>query len=81
VLCGRFAALAGAPVPGRQAAPLRAAVHHAAAGAAAEAMALWIERHLDPAQVVIAPLTRHAAAWLGPGMLGIAWLRGSGGDA
>jgi fatty acid-binding protein DegV len=49
------------------------AVHHAAAGPGAEALALWIERELSPARLVVAPLTRHAAARLGPRMLGIAW--------
>jgi len=49
------------------------AVHHAAAGPGAEAMARWIERELSPARLVVAPLTRHAAARLGPRMLGIAW--------
>lgn len=52
----------------------RIAIHHAAAGAAAEAMALWCERHLEAAQVIIAPLTRHQAARLGPGFLALAWL-------
>ena len=49
------------------------AVHHAAAGPGAEALARWIERELAPARLVIAPLTRHAAARLGPRMLGAAW--------
>ncbi len=49
------------------------AVHHAAAGPGAEALARWIERELSPARLVIAPLTRHAASRLGPRMLGIAW--------
>ncbi len=54
---------------------LRVAVHHAGTPPAAEAMALWIERNTDAAQVVVAPLTRHAAARYGPGMIGIAWVR------
>ena len=49
------------------------AVHHAAAGPGADALARWIERELSPARLVMAPLTRHAAARLGPRMLGIAW--------
>jgi len=49
------------------------AVHHAAAGPGAEALARWIERELSPARVLVAPLTRHAAARLGPRMLGVAW--------
>ena len=49
------------------------AVHHAGAGPGAEALARWIERELSPARLVVAPLTRHAAARLGPRMLGIAW--------
>jgi hypothetical protein len=52
----------------------RVAVQHAAAGAAAEAMATWCTRNLDLAEVVIAPLTRHQAARLGTGLLGMAWL-------
>ena len=49
------------------------AVHHAAAGPGADALARWIERELDPARVVVAPLTRHAATRVGPRMLGVAW--------
>jgi fatty acid-binding protein DegV len=49
------------------------AVHHAAAGPGADALASWIERELSPARLVVAPLTRHAAARLGPRMMGIAW--------
>ncbi|MGE3857602.1 MAG: hypothetical protein AB7G21_11670 [Dehalococcoidia bacterium] len=52
----------------------RVAVHHAAAGPAAEAMALWCRRNLEVAEVVIAPVTRHQAARLGPGFLALAWL-------
>ncbi|MSQ42512.1 MAG: hypothetical protein EXR65_05700 [Dehalococcoidia bacterium] len=66
----RFAALVAA---GGGAGALRVAVHHAGSAAAAGAMALWIERHLAPAQTVVAPLTRHAATRLGPGMVGLAW--------
>ncbi|RLT35485.1 MAG: hypothetical protein DWI59_03015 [Chloroflexi bacterium] len=54
---------------------LRVAVHHAGAAAAAEAMALWVERTLHPEEVVVAPLTRHAASRLGPGVVGVAWYR------
>jgi fatty acid-binding protein DegV len=57
-----------------EAGALRVAVHHAGAGPAADAMARWIERHTDAAQVVVAPLTRHAATRLGPGMVGMAWV-------
>ncbi len=53
----------------------RVAVHHGAAGPAAEAMALWCERNLDAVEVVIAAITRHEAARLGPGFLALAWLR------
>jgi fatty acid-binding protein DegV len=53
--------------------PLRVAVHHAAAAPAAEAMSRWVERDLAPQEVVIAPITRHAATRLGPEMVGFAW--------
>lgn len=49
------------------------AVHHAGAEPGAQALARWIERELVPARLVVAPLTRHAAARLGPRMLGVAW--------
>jgi len=49
------------------------AVHHAAAAPGAEALARWIDRTLSPARLVVAPLTRHAAARMGPRMLGVAW--------
>lgn len=52
----------------------RVAVQHAAAGAAAEAMATWCRRNLEVAEVLIAPVTRHEAARLGPGFLALAWL-------
>jgi fatty acid-binding protein DegV len=55
--------------------PLRVAVHHAGAQPAAEAMARWTGRNLSPDELVIAPLTRHAASRLGPGMVGFAWYR------
>ncbi len=74
----RFAleARAGSPDAGRpDNGALRVAVHHAGAAAAAEAMARWVERTLQPEEVVIAPLTRHAASRLGPGMVGFAWYR------
>jgi fatty acid-binding protein DegV len=54
---------------------LHLAVHHAGAAAAAGALAKWAERALDPAEVLIAPLNRHAASRLGPGMVGVAWYR------
>ncbi len=59
--------------PGRA----RIAVHHGAAGAAADAMAAWCQRNLDAAEVFIAPITRHQGARLGPGFLALAWLRES----
>lgn len=55
--------------------PLHVAVHHAGAAAAAGALAEWARRRLDAAEVVIAPLTRHAATRLGPAMVGVAWYR------
>jgi fatty acid-binding protein DegV len=54
---------------------LRVAVHHAGSEAAAEAMVLWTERALAPEEVVVAPLTRHAAGRFGPGMVAFAWYR------
>ncbi|RLT38667.1 MAG: hypothetical protein DWI58_14735 [Chloroflexi bacterium] len=53
----------------------RIAIQHSSSGPAAEAMALWCTRNLDAAEVVIAPITRHEAARLGPGFVAIAWLR------
>jgi fatty acid-binding protein DegV len=55
---------------------LHVAIHHAGVEPAAEAMARWTERNLDAHEVVLAPLTRHAASRLGPGMVGFAWYRG-----
>jgi hypothetical protein len=52
---------------------LRVAVHHASAGAPAEALVRWAERELAPVELALAPLTRHAATRFGPRMLGIAW--------
>ena len=52
---------------------IHVAVHHAAAGPGANALARWVERELKPARLVVAPLTRHAATRLGPRMLGFAW--------
>ncbi|MEX2230341.1 MAG: DegV family protein [Dehalococcoidia bacterium] len=57
-------------------ASLHVAVHHAGAGAGAEALALWVRRTLDPAEVLIAPVTRHAATRFGPRMIGVAWYSG-----
>ena len=54
----------------------RVAIHHAAAGAAAEAMARWCKRNLEAPEVVIAPITRHQGARLGPGLIAMAWLAG-----
>lgn len=53
----------------------RVSILHASSGPAAEAMAQWCGRHLDLAEVVVAPITRHEAARLGPGFLALAWLR------
>ena len=36
-------------------------------------MATWIERHANPLEVHVAPITRHAGTRLGPGFVGIAW--------
>ena len=52
---------------------LRLAVHHASAAAPAEALVRWAERELSPAELVLAPITRHAATRFGPRMLGLAW--------
>jgi fatty acid-binding protein DegV len=54
---------------------LRVAVLHAGAEPAALAMRRWLERELEPEEVVIAPLTRHAATRLGPGLVGFGWYR------
>lgn len=54
---------------------LHVAIHHAGATAAAGALAEWARRNLDPTEVLIAPLSRHAATRLGPGMVGVAWYR------
>jgi fatty acid-binding protein DegV len=53
----------------------RVAILHSSSGPAAEAMAQWCGKHLDLAEVVIAPITRHEGARLGPGFLAMAWLR------
>ncbi len=52
---------------------LRLAVHHASATAPAEALLRWAERELSTAELVLAPITRHAATRFGPRMLGLAW--------
>lgn len=52
---------------------VRVAVHHAGVRPAAEAMATWIERHVQPAEIHVATITRHAATRWGPGFVGIAW--------
>ena len=52
---------------------LRVAVLHAGSEPAALAMQRWLERELQPEEVVIAPLTRHAATRLGPGLVGFGW--------
>ena len=67
----RFGDFATAPADGGR---LRIAVHHAGAAAGAEALATWARRRFDDAEITIAPLTRHAARRLGPGMIGVAWL-------
>ncbi len=57
----------------RDASGLRVVVHHGGVGPGAEAMATWIERHVQPLEVHVTPITRHAATRYGPGFLGIAW--------
>jgi fatty acid-binding protein DegV len=52
---------------------LRVVVHHAGVRPAAEAMATWIARHVQPGEVHVATITRHAATRWGPGFVGIAW--------
>jgi fatty acid kinase fatty acid binding subunit len=54
---------------------LHVAVHHAAAAAGAEALATWLRRALAPAELIVEPITRHAATRLGPRMIGVAWYR------
>ena len=51
------------------------AVVHAGADAAAGALAVWAERVLHPAELVVAPMTRHAATRLGPGAIALCWVR------
>lgn len=52
---------------------VRVTVHHGGTGPAGEAMATWIERHVQPVEVHVTPITRHAGTRYGPGFLGIAW--------
>ena len=52
---------------------LRVAALHAGAEPAALAMQRWLERELQPEEVLIAALTRHAATRLGPGLVGFGW--------
>lgn len=66
----RFAELAGGGTGA-----LHIAVHHAGAAAGAEALATWIRRQLAPDELLIAPITRHAASRYGPRMIGVAWYR------
>ena len=47
--------------------------HHAGAAPAAAAMQRWTDRELRPEESVLAPITRHAATRLGPGLVGFAW--------
>ena len=54
---------------------LHVAVLHAAAAPGAEALATWIRRGYVDAEVLVAPITRHAATRLGPRMIGVAWYR------
>ncbi|MDA1002803.1 MAG: hypothetical protein O3B31_05570, partial [Chloroflexi bacterium] len=54
---------------------LRVAVHHAGAAAGAEALATWTQRRLAPDELLVAPITRHAATRFGPRMIGVAWYR------
>lgn len=58
----------------RDASGLRVVVHHGGVGPAGEAMATWIERHVQPLEVHVTPITRHAATKYGPGFVGIAWV-------
>jgi fatty acid-binding protein DegV len=67
----RFTELARAR--GEAAQGLHVAVHHAGAGAGAEALATWARRTLSPAELIVTPITRHAATRLGPRMIGVAW--------
>lgn len=69
LLRDRFASMVG------DATGLRVCVHHGGAGPAGEAMATWIERHLQPLEVHVMPITRHAATRYGPGLVGIAWIQ------
>ena len=46
---------------------------HGGSEPAALAMQRWLERELNPEEVLIAPLTRHAATRLGPGLVGFGW--------
>lgn len=52
---------------------LRLAIHHAGAASAGDALTRWAARTLPGAEIVAAPLTRHAATRLGPGLVGFAW--------
>jgi hypothetical protein len=52
---------------------LRVAVLYGGVRPAAEAMGIWIERHVRPSEVHVGAITRHAATRLGPGFIGIAW--------
>ncbi|MSQ31268.1 MAG: hypothetical protein EXR64_04470 [Dehalococcoidia bacterium] len=76
LLRDRFGTLAAAPAEEGAASGgrLRVAVHHAGAAPGADALGRWAARRFPAAQVVVAPITRHAAARLGPGMIGVAWL-------
>ena len=56
---------------------LRVAVLHAGAEPAAMAMERWVQRELQPEEVLVAPLTRHAATRFGPGTVGFAWYHDS----
>lgn len=53
---------------------LRVAVVHAAAGTAADALALWAQRRLAAAEVTTDAVTRHAATRLGPGFVAVSWV-------
>ena len=64
----------------REASGLRVVVHHGGVGPGAEAMATWIERHVQPLEVHVTPITRHAATRYGPGFLGIAWTQAATAD-
>lgn len=54
---------------------LRLAIQHGGVAPAAEALSRWALRTLDPDDVEVSVLTRHAATRIGPGSLTLAWYR------